>query len=93
MIGKNWTLQSLIDAKMCVTAFCQNGACNHCKTLPLEKLRHRFGPDMPAMEWDLRPKLKCDVCQCKTVGLIYSPDSNKTSGMGQNLYGDAKGGR
>ncbi|WP_246681144.1 hypothetical protein [Mesorhizobium sp. B2-3-15] len=48
---------------------------------------------MPAMEWDLRPKLKCDVCQCKTVGLIYSPDSNKTSGMGQNLYGDAKGGR
>ncbi|MBZ9776834.1 hypothetical protein [Mesorhizobium sp. CO1-1-8] len=92
MIGKNWTLQSLIDGRMAVTAFCHKASCNHSKTLPLEELRDRFGPDTPAMEWDLRPKLKCEVCGSKDVGLIYTPDSNKVSGMGQNLYSKAKGG-
>jgi hypothetical protein len=76
---------------MCVTAFCHNPACNHTKTLPLEKLRDRFGPDAPAMKWDLLPKLKCEVCGSTEVGLIYAPDSHKTSGMGQNLYSKAKG--
>ncbi|QPC95016.1 hypothetical protein GA829_05100 [Mesorhizobium sp. INR15] len=92
-MGKSWTLQSLIDAKMAVTAFCYVAACGHSKTLDLVNLRDRFGPDTPAMEWDLRPKLRCEVCKTKDVGLIYSPDSTKTSGMGQNLYAKAKGGR
>ncbi|WP_027062641.1 hypothetical protein [Mesorhizobium loti] len=92
-VGKGWTLQSLIDAKMSVTAFCNVAACGHTKTLDLECLRDRFGPDTPAMEWDLRPRLKCEVCESKDVGLIYSPDSTKKSGMGQNLYAKAKGGR
>ncbi|WP_318012846.1 MULTISPECIES: hypothetical protein [unclassified Mesorhizobium] len=85
MIGKNWTLQSLIDGKMTVTAFCHKGSCNHSKTLPLEELRTRFGPDAPAMEWDLRPKLKCEVCGSRDVGLIYSLDSHKVSGMGRTF--------
>lgn len=45
------------------------------------------------MEWDLRPKLKCEKCQSKLVGLIYAADSTKVSGMGQNLYFKAKDGR
>jgi hypothetical protein len=40
LIGKNWTLQSLLDSKMCVTAFCHNQS----KALPLEKLRDGSGP-------------------------------------------------
>ncbi|MER9000013.1 hypothetical protein NKJ52_28695 [Mesorhizobium australicum] len=70
----------------------QRGSCGHSKTLDLELLRNRFGPDAPAMEWDLRPKLKCEVCGSKDVGLIYAPDANKVSGMGKNLYPKAKGG-
>lgn len=92
-MAKGWTLQSLIDGKMTVTAFCHKASCNRSKVLPLEKLRDRFGPDAPAMEWDLRPKLKCEVCGSKDVGLIYAPDANKVSGMGKNLYSKAKGGR
>ncbi|MER9171226.1 hypothetical protein NKI12_28650 [Mesorhizobium australicum] len=89
----DWTFQSLIDGKMAVTAFCNVAACGHSKTLDLEVLRDRFGPDAPAMEWDLRPKLKCEVCGSRDVGLIYAPDSRKMSGMGKNLYSKAKGGR
>ncbi|MER9190520.1 hypothetical protein [Mesorhizobium australicum] len=85
-----WTFQSLIDAKMAVTAFCNVAACGHTKTLNLENLRQRFGPDAPGMEWDLRPRLKCEVCGSRDVGLIYAPDSRKMSGMGQNLYSKAK---
>ncbi|MER8849687.1 hypothetical protein [Mesorhizobium australicum] len=36
-----WTFQSLIDAKMAVTAFCNVAACGHTKTLNLENLRQR----------------------------------------------------
>ncbi|WP_246691178.1 MULTISPECIES: hypothetical protein [unclassified Mesorhizobium] len=63
---------------MAVTVFCNVAACGHSNTLNLEKLRDRFGPDAPAMEWDLRPKLKCEA----DVGLIYAPDSSKVSGSG-----------
>ncbi|TPK04584.1 hypothetical protein FJ872_27375 [Mesorhizobium sp. B2-5-9] len=96
MTGSNWTLQSLIDGKMTVTAFCHKTSCNHSKVLPLEALRDRFGPDTPAMEWHLRPKLKCELCGSKVVGLIYAPDANKVSGMGKavpgkSLYAKAKG--
>ncbi|MEO5756035.1 MAG: hypothetical protein ABIQ51_04175 [Mesorhizobium sp.] len=52
MIAENWTLQSLIDANMAVTAFCNVAACGHTKTLDLAKLRYRLGPETPAMEWD-----------------------------------------
>ncbi|MBZ9719081.1 hypothetical protein LB519_14630 [Mesorhizobium sp. AD1-1] len=95
-MGKGWTLQSLIDGKMTVTASCRKASCNHSKVLPLEELRDRLGPDTPAMEWDLRPKLKCEVCGSKDVGLIYAPDSNKVPGMGKaipgkSLYAKAKG--
>ena len=49
---KGWTFQSLIDAKMTVTAYCHNSACHHRQPLDLAKLRDRFGPDAPAMADD-----------------------------------------
>jgi hypothetical protein len=55
--------------------------------LDLVKLRDRFGPDAPAMEWDLKPKLKCSRCGGNKVGLIYTPDTCP------NAYGRAKGRR
>ncbi|WP_217577304.1 hypothetical protein [Mesorhizobium sp. GbtcB19] len=76
MIGKHWTWQSLIDARMTVTAFCHNPACNHSRKLDLAEQRARFGPDAPAMEWDVRPKLKCARCGGIDVGLIYTPDTS-----------------
>ncbi|WP_292501228.1 hypothetical protein [Mesorhizobium sp.] len=39
-------------------------------------LRDRFGPDTPAMEWDLRPKMKCAACGGKRITLTYSPDTS-----------------
>ncbi|TIX28293.1 hypothetical protein [Mesorhizobium sp.] len=88
-MAKGWTYQSLIDGKMTVTAYCH--ACNHHKVLNLEALRDRFGPEAPAMADDIIPKLKCEKCGSKKVGLIYAPDSNKVSGMGKSLYAKAKG--
>ncbi|ESZ02360.1 MAG: hypothetical protein EOS11_32240 [Mesorhizobium sp.] len=45
---KGWTFQSLIDAKMTVTAHCHHAPCHHRDTLDLVKLRDRFGPDAPS---------------------------------------------
>lgn len=85
-----WTLQSLIDARMTVTAYCHRTSCHHNQVLDLTKLRDRFGPDAPAMTDDLAPKLKCAKCGGKAVGLIYTPDSTPPSG--RSAYAKAKGG-
>jgi len=85
-----WTFQSLIDGGMHIEAYCQS--CNHHSSLDLEKLRDRFGPDAPAMEWDIKPKLKCARCGGKKLGLIYSPDTSKVKGMWDGrAYAKAKG--
>lgn len=81
---------------MKVTVYCQNVACGAHKDLDLAGLRDRFGPDAPAMADDLIPYLRCTACggeRGKLVRLIYAPDSNKVSGMGENLYQKAKEGR
>ena len=83
-MGKGWTFQSLIDARMVVTANCYE--CHPRHDLDLAALRDRFGPDAPAMAADLIPKLKCAKCGSKRVGLIYTPDTTP------NAYGKAKGG-
>ncbi|MGX9147995.1 hypothetical protein [Mesorhizobium sp. 128a] len=88
-MGKGWTYQTQIDAKMKVTAYCH--ACNHSKTLDLAMLRDQLGPDAPAMADDIMPKLRCDKCGSKKVGMIYAPDADKVSGMGKSLYSKAKG--
>jgi hypothetical protein len=71
MIGHHWTWQTLIDGRMTLTAFCHSTACAHSQKLNLEKLRDKYGPDAPAMEWDIRPKLKCAKCGGTDVGLTY----------------------
>lgn len=76
-----WTIQSLIDEKMKLTAHCSS--CNNTQDLDLEALKTKLGPDTPAMEWDLRPKLRCSRCRSKKVTLVYAPDSNKVPRMGK----------
>ena len=68
------TLQSLIDDRFEVTAWCQNNRCNHHARLDIGALHARLGPDAPAMHSDLAPRLRCAKCGGKAVGLIYSPD-------------------
>ncbi|TPI10273.1 hypothetical protein FJW10_29610 [Mesorhizobium sp. B4-1-1] len=84
-MAKGWTIQGLIDGTMKVTAYyCHNPKCHHSQVLDLEALKARLGPDTPAMEWDLRPKLKCRKCgndDAKRFGIIYSPDYDKSPRM------------
>ncbi len=68
-----WTLQTLIDERMTVRAYCHNFRCHHSQNLDLEALRDRLGPDAPAMADDLIPKLKCGKCGERKIGLIYTP--------------------
>lgn len=87
-----WTIQSLIDKKMTVTAHCQRPLCNHHQVLDLQLLKDRLGPDAPAMADDLKPKLKCGKCgEARKIGLIYSPQV--TAGAVGNPYLKAKDGR
>jgi len=89
-----WTIQSLIDGRMTVTAYCHASACNHRHVLDLEKLRDRLGPDASAMHDDLTPKLRCSKCGGKKVGLIYSPDVARMDAdrmARQNRYAKVKG--
>ncbi|RUV10591.1 MULTISPECIES: hypothetical protein [unclassified Mesorhizobium] len=73
-MSDGWTLQGLIEAGMSVTAGCLH--CNRHQRLDLPALRDRLGPDAPAMEWNLRPKMKCASCGSKRVTLTYSPDTS-----------------
>ena len=70
-MGKGWTFQSLIDARMTVMEHCHHGPCNHTQALDLVKLRGRFGPDAPAMAGDLISELRCAKCDGKKVRLIW----------------------
>lgn len=87
-----WTVQSLIDKRMTVTAYCHQSACNHHQGLDLYKLRDKLGPDATAMSDDLLPKLRCSKCNGKEIGLIYSP-GRTWDGVSseQNAYRKAKG--
>ncbi|PBC00492.1 hypothetical protein CK220_30885 [Mesorhizobium sp. WSM3860] len=73
-MGAGWTLQELIDAGMSVTAGCLD--CNRHQKLDLPALQDRLDADAPAMEWDLRPKMKCAVCGGRRVTLTYSPNTS-----------------
>lgn len=84
-MSKGWIIQGLIEAHMTITAYCQNARCAHHKVLDLDALRDRLGPDAPAMHHDIAPRLRCEKCGGKKVGLIYAPDSKKTFGMGEKV--------
>lgn len=82
-----WTVQGLIDKRMDVTAYCHNSRCNHHKALDLGMLRDRLGPDAPAMSDDLTPRLRCDKCGGKAVGLIYTPKMSDVNPYARNSNG------
>ncbi|RWB68359.1 hypothetical protein [Mesorhizobium sp.] len=69
-----WTLQKLIDGRMSITAGCLD--CHRHQKLDLPALRDRLDPDAPAMEWDIRPKMKCGECGGKRVTLTFTPDTS-----------------
>ncbi|WP_278055094.1 MULTISPECIES: hypothetical protein [unclassified Mesorhizobium] len=73
-MSDGWTFQELIEAGMSVTGGCLD--CRRHHKLDLPALRDRFGADAPAMEWDLRPRMKCGVCGGKRITLTYSPDTS-----------------
>ena len=85
-----WTIQTLIDSHMAVTAHCHNWRCHRHQQLDLALLRDRLGPDAPAMADDLTPKLKCSKCGGKAIGLTYTPSQTNARHSG-NPYVKAKG--
>ncbi|TIQ10998.1 hypothetical protein [Mesorhizobium sp.] len=72
-MSTGWTLKELIDAGMSVTGGCLD--CHRHQKLDLAALRILFGADAPAMEWDLKPRMKCAVCGGKRITLTYSRDT------------------
>ncbi|MBZ9794314.1 hypothetical protein [Mesorhizobium sp. ES1-4] len=96
-MAKGWTIQGLIDGTMKVTAYCHNPRCHHHQLLDLEALKRKLGPDAPAMEWDLRARLRCRKCgndDARLFGLIYAPDYDKAPRMPlSSPYVGAKRGR
>lgn len=69
---------------MTVTAYCEAHLCHHNQRIDLEALKAKIGPDAPAMADDIVPRLKCAKCGSKKVGLIYAPDPERHTGMGQS---------
>ncbi|RWB65449.1 hypothetical protein [Mesorhizobium sp.] len=69
-----WTLQKLIDGRMSITAGCLD--CHRHRNLDLAALRDRLGADAPAMEWDMRPRMKCAECGGRRITLTYTPDTS-----------------
>lgn len=92
-MAKGWTLQSLIDGKMRLVAFCHNSKCHHNQALDLEAIKAKLGPDAPAMSDDLIPKLKCARCGGKQVGLTYTPDYDELKRADVSAYRKAREGR
>lgn len=85
------TLQGRIDVGMAVTGGCLD--CHRHQRLDPPALRDRFGPDAPAMTWDLRPKMKCAVCGGKRITLTYSPGPSpkKPQQMTSDAYAVGEG--
>lgn len=75
---------------MMLTAHCHRSSCNHSQDLDLEAVKAKLGPDAPAMEDDLIPRMRCAKCGGKAVGLIYAPDPDQVSGMGRSHYAKSK---
>lgn len=84
-----WTVQGLIDQRMELHAYCHNSRCNHNRKIDLAVLLDKLGPDAPAMSDDLTPKMRCEACGGRAVGLIYTP--GKTTTGWTNPYIKAKG--
>lgn len=64
----NATIQGTIDVQMGIRAWCNS--CHHVPGLDLIALRDRLGPDHRAMHDDLVPKLRCQSCDGKDIGLM-----------------------
>lgn len=72
-MAKGWTVQQLIDEEFSIWAFCHNWRCHHRAKLNLQTLKAKLGPDASTMHDDLVPKLKCQKCGGKEVGLTLIP--------------------
>jgi len=88
-----WTIQSLIDERMRLDAYCHNHLCHHHQPLDLMNLRDKLGPDAEAMSDDLVPKLRCSKCGGKQIGLIYSTAGGArwADTQGLSSYAKSKG--
>lgn len=65
-----------------VTAWCNS--CHHHVDLDMRALARRLGPEHGALHADLVPKLKCENCHSKKIGLIvggYGQEHNEDAGM------------
>lgn len=63
-------IQALIDHPYKLTAWCNR--CRHHKVLDLQKLGERLGFDHSILHDDLTPKLRCEECGGKNIGLILA---------------------
>lgn len=74
-------IQALIDARYTLRAWRER--CGHHKVLDLQKLGERLGFDHSTMHDNLTPKLRCDRCGGRKIGLTLSygkPEAKPFSG-------------
>jgi len=64
----NATLRGAAYLNYTVTAWCN--FCHHHVDLDLAALARKLGPEHGALHDDLVPKLKCEKCGGKNIGLI-----------------------
>lgn len=79
------TLNALLSEGYTIRAHC--GVCQHSAALDLDALAGRLGGDFVAIgdPNPLAARLRCEQCGEKSIGLILSPPSTPTPGLG--LYG------
>lgn len=76
------TIQSLINYPHELGAHCKK--CGRFKWLDLQALGGRLGFDHSTMHRDLAPKLKCERCGSKDIGLTLSPVTHHRSPLERN---------
>lgn len=68
-------IQALIDHPHTLRAHCNR--CRHHTALDLQKLGERLGFDHSTLHDDLVPKLRCEKCGGKDIGLTLSHGTEK----------------
>ena len=68
---RHTTIGSVIDAGLRIHAFCLD--CGHAEDLDLREVARKLGRKHSSLPVHLVPKIHCDVCKSKNVGMVLAP--------------------
>lgn len=72
------SIQDCIDRGESIRASCNE--CRHHALLDLLALRDKFGPDFSVLRKDLALRLRCTVCNAKSISLTCTPGTREYGG-------------